>query len=79
LSDKKKVELKFAHWANDYNDGYELTIFVDGQELPVWAQYGGEPEDNSRHRSYKWVEEALKQVAESLGAEVIITETEETT
>lgn len=53
---------------NDY-PRYELNVFVDG-ELIGGGGYGGEPEDNTHYRDYKWVQELVVELAKELGAEV---------
>lgn len=50
-----------------------IEVFLDGKSLG-WGGYGGEPEDNSRHRDYSWVEAILERVAEGLGAKVVFEE-----
>lgn len=64
---RKLVEIKIT----DDNDvrSSELELLVDGQTLG-YGGYGGEPEDNTRHRDYAWVEELLYQLAKALGADV---------
>lgn len=74
---KKKVRI-ISHTTipDDYFDREESTILlVDGVEIGQ-GYYRGEPEDNCRSRDYKWVEQLLKKLAESLGADVEVVEEE---
>lgn len=66
---KPKVELQHYKISPtcDYDGG--ITVVVDGKVIAV-GTYGGCPEDNTRHRDYSWVEEALGDLAKALGADV---------
>ena len=55
---------KYSNWTG-------TEVLVDGV-LIGQGSYGGEPEDNSRWRDYRWVEPLLKKLAEVLGASVEI-------
>ena len=69
------VELRFTEEVDIYGTySYYLDILVDGESLCVHGTYGGEPEDNSRRRDYKWVEVALRRLAKKLGATVVVAE-----
>jgi hypothetical protein len=66
----KKVKLEiFDCWdpPGDYNG--VIVISTNGKTIAK-GYYGGCPEDNSRLRDYRWVQDALHAVSESLGAEV---------
>ena len=68
-----KVVIKSISGSSKWRDWIEQTeVYVDGERLEEWCNYGGDPEDNSRNRDYRWVEPLLKKLAESLGAEVTI-------
>ena len=69
----KKVEIQSYTWSSDYRDHEAVKVYVDG-ELAIDAEYGGEPEDNSRLRDYHWVESGIAKIAKLLGAEVVIKE-----
>lgn len=53
----------------------DLVIYKDGVEF-FRGSYGGEPEDNTHYRDYKWVAGAVAAVAKALGAEVEQTATD---
>lgn len=62
--------------ADSDDDNYStIKIELDGKQIAD-GWYGGEPEDNSRTRSYRWVQTAIRAVAESLGAKVQIVKEE---
>jgi len=67
-----KVEIQSLSRTTDYNIVEKTKVLVDGVEIGT-GRYGGEPEDNCRYRDYDWVEDMLKKLAESLGADVVIT------
>ena len=59
---------------DDWDDkDYSTEVYVDGIKIGQ-GFYGGEPEDNSYHRDYSWVEPLLIKLAGQLGAEVILEE-----
>jgi hypothetical protein len=65
-----KVLIESITVGDTYRYERELTrVSVDGQELCT-GSYGGEPEDNSRRRDYRWVEPLLQQLSARCGAEV---------
>jgi len=66
-----KVELVFKYYPEDCDYSESVDIKVNGAIVEV-GSYGGCPEDNSRNRDYRWVEDAIIKVAEALGAEVEI-------
>ena len=71
-----KVRIESVTEKSKYGD-FELTrIYVD-DVLVGEGSYGGEPEDNSRSRDYRWVEGLLEDLATELGAEVEIVEIKE--
>lgn len=51
----------------DYREKDEF--YINGERIGV-GYYGGEREDNSKKRDYRWVAEIVQLVAERLGAEV---------
>ncbi len=51
--------------------GVEITL--DGKKIASGC-FGGEPEDNSRFRTYDWVLTALQKLSKELGAEVEVVE-----
>lgn len=65
------IDLEDAPWGN-YSG---ITISMNGKVIASGC-FGGEPEDNCRTRTYKWVLKALHELSEALGAEVDITEVE---
>jgi len=68
-----KVKIKSIYYYDkDSFEQYETTIVeIDGKEIGK-GHYGGEPEDNTRGRDYKWVELLLEKIAKELGADVEI-------
>lgn len=48
-----------------------IRLIIDGEVVDT-ASYGGEPEDNSEYRDYKWVKEMLALLARKLGASASI-------
>lgn len=68
----KRVKIETVKVLNAFMDGdiqYQTHLYVDDKHVSM-GEYGGEPEDNSIHRDYKWVEEMLEQLAMALGAKV---------
>lgn len=50
---------------------YSQTVRITVNGVVVASgRYGGEPEDNTRTRDYRWVERAVSAVARALGADV---------
>ena len=68
-----KVTIKsITDYEFDVYNCHEITsVEIDGKRIGG-GWYGCEPEDNRRCRTYKWVEQLLKTLAEKLGAEVEI-------
>lgn len=67
-----KVKIEYAeseNWGWGPPDN-ELRVYVDGEQLPLVGYFGGEPEDNTRGRTYRWVDSLLSMLADRLGAEV---------
>lgn len=74
---KPQVEIRIVREEDGWSGfRHRADVYVDG-EFVTGGSYGGEPEDNTRWRDYKWVEESLRQLALSLGAAAEITETDE--
>jgi hypothetical protein len=71
----KKVIIKSKTISNKYRVREAVEVFVDNVSFGEEC-YGDieAPEDNSRGRDYSWIEPLLKQLAETLGAEVEIEE-----
>ena len=65
-----KVTIKSITDSEDF-EIEDVEVYIDGEKIGE-GYYGGEPEDNMRSRTYKWVEPLLKTLAEKLGAEVEI-------
>jgi len=63
------TDQSYCFWEED-------EVYVDGK-LVGGGCYCGEPEDNRRCRGYAWVDTTLQALAEALGAEVEIVETQE--
>lgn len=53
---------------------YEKVEIRLNDEVLIEGEYGGEPEDNDRGRTYKWVDDLIVKLAERFGAEVKFTE-----
>lgn len=71
--DRPVVELRFTEEEDLYGTySYYPRVLVNGEPVSGQGTYGGEPEDNSRRRDYKWVEETLQKLAEKLGAVVTV-------
>ena len=66
-----KVWIKSITTHCKWEDYEETEVIVNGEVL-FRGNYGGEPEDNRRCRTYSWVERALEKLAVKLGAEVIV-------
>ena len=64
-----KIELVYETEKTEWDERTELVVLADGEEI-ARGSYGGEPEDNSHHRDYSWVRDAIAAVAVTLGAEV---------
>ena len=76
MPDKPQVLVSILDETNYHltYSGY-ITLRLNGAVIAE-GTFGGEPEDNSRHRDYKWVVEAMAALAEGLGADIEIVETE---
>lgn len=66
-----KVEIHSYTVESDYDTREATVVYVDGVSLGT-GFYGGENEDNTRSRDYCWVEGYLADLAEKLGAEVVV-------
>lgn len=74
MSDKKPViEVRTVATGDDWRYYEEVEIYLDGEKIAE-GFYGGEPEDNLRYRTYSWVDDAIKELGEKLGAKVIFTD-----
>jgi hypothetical protein len=72
-TNKPEVVIKSIYGSSKWRDLIEMTeVYVDGKSVEGWYTYGGQPEDNSRERNYRWVEPLLKELAERLGAKVVM-------
>lgn len=61
---ERKYEVNIKELDGEYSDGRNiLTITHDGQEIEDYVD-GGEPEDNSFHRSYYWITRELRRAYE---------------
>ena len=71
---KPVVEVRTVGESDDSSWSYweEVEYYVNDEKVAE-GFYGGEPEDNLRYRTYKWVDEAFKAVIEKLGVEVKFT------
>lgn len=76
MPDKPQVQVWIVDETN-YRLTYSgyVTVCLNGAVIAE-GTFGGEPEDNSRHRDYKWVVKAMAALAEGLGADIEIVETE---
>lgn len=48
----------------------DISVYVDGKIVAGGRAGGGEPEDNTYHRDYDWIDDALVKLAKACGAEV---------
>lgn len=65
-----RVKIKRISIDTKYGDHFdEIEVLVDGHSMGT-GHFGGEPEDNTKYRDYRWVEPMLVKLANSLGAEV---------
>jgi hypothetical protein len=64
-----KVLIRTITNRRDGETWHETELLVDGELIGSGA-YGGEPEDNSYWRDYKWVEPMIESLAKKLGGEV---------
>jgi hypothetical protein len=67
-----RVRIERVSTGYNFDTYYETNVYVD-DELVGGGSYGGEPEDNSIHRDYAWVEIVLADLAKKLGADVDLT------
>lgn len=71
-----KVEIIIAEDPDPtWHEYARVTVLVDGVEVGGGG-IGGEDEDNTRGRTYEWIEKTLQALAQALGADVKVTETE---
>lgn len=68
----KTLSTERNRWGETFED---ISVLIDGEEIGS-GWYGGEPEDNRKSRTYKWVEPLIQKLAEKLGAEVKVEHTE---
>jgi hypothetical protein len=76
VSTQPIVEIRTTEMGDPWcGENYEaIEIYIDGEKITE-GSFGGEPEDNMRGRTYSWVDGAIKQIAERLGAKVVFTNT----
>ena len=63
----KNVTLEIIRDTEGFQD--DLVVRCDGKEIGR-GSFGGEPEDNSIGRTYRWVPKIIGTLAIALGAEV---------
>ena len=64
-----KVIIKRIKSIDEYGETHSTAVTVDGNFVGG-GFYGGEPEDNSMYRTYKWVEPLLVALSKALGAKI---------
>lgn len=69
-----KVQIKIVY-SGEYGQYASVDVLIDGQSVGH-GSIGGEPEDNSIERDYKWIRPTIQSLAEKLGAEVEVIEEE---
>jgi len=65
----KKLTIRTVILEDYYDMREKDEFYLDGEKIGE-GYYGGEPEDNSKGRDYRWVSEVIQKIAESLGAEL---------
>ena len=76
---KPKIVIKSIETTNNKWDLplESVIIEIDGVAIETENFYGGEPEDNSRMRDYKWVEPLIIKLIKTLGFDVEIEKIEQ--
>lgn len=63
------VEIVTTESGDDWVEYETIDVRVNGRSVGG-GTFGGEPEDNTRHRDYSWVDGTISNLANSLGANV---------
>jgi hypothetical protein len=75
--DKPKVTIVVETDPDDESGFACVTVLVNGKRIASGRAGGGEPEDNTYHRDYSWIDDGFASLARALGAEVSIEHSKE--